>query len=62
MWYVWSPGEVHTGFWLGDLSVEDHLEYLGIDGNNFKTNLQHVRRGAWTGLLWLRMGTGGLCW
>jgi len=23
---------VHTGFWQGDLSERDHLEYLGIDG------------------------------
>jgi hypothetical protein len=25
-------GEVHTGFWWGNLRGKDHLEDLGIDG------------------------------
>jgi hypothetical protein len=25
-------GEVHTGFWWGDLRKGDHLEDLGVDG------------------------------
>jgi hypothetical protein len=25
-------GEVHTGFWWGDLSDGDHLEGSGVDG------------------------------
>jgi hypothetical protein len=25
-------GEVHTGFWWGNLKERDHLEYPGIDG------------------------------
>ena len=32
MWYVWGPGEVHTGVWVGDLREGDRLEYLDIDG------------------------------
>jgi len=27
--------------------------------NNIKMDLQEVGRGAWTGLIWLRIGTGG---
>jgi hypothetical protein len=25
-------GELHTGFWWGNLGVRNHLEYLGVDG------------------------------
>jgi hypothetical protein len=32
MWHVWVRGEVHTGFWWGDLMTRDHFEDLGIDG------------------------------
>jgi hypothetical protein len=27
--------------------------------DNIKMDLQEVRCGAWTGLIWLRIGTGG---
>jgi hypothetical protein len=32
MWHVWGTGEVHTGFWWGDLRERDLLEDLGVDG------------------------------
>jgi hypothetical protein len=32
MWHVWETGEVHTGFWWGDLMERDHLEDLGVGG------------------------------
>jgi len=32
MWPVWGRGEVHTGFWWGNLREIDHLEDPGIDG------------------------------
>ena len=31
MWHVMETGEVHTGFWLGDLRERGHLEDLGVE-------------------------------
>jgi len=28
---LWGRGEVHTGFWWGNLRERDHLEDLGVD-------------------------------
>jgi hypothetical protein len=32
MWQVWGTGEVHTGFWWGDLRERGHLEDPGVGG------------------------------
>jgi hypothetical protein len=32
MQHVWARGEVHTGFWCGDLREGDHLEDPRVDG------------------------------
>jgi hypothetical protein len=29
--FVWGRGELHTGFWYGDLREQDHLGDPGID-------------------------------
>ena len=58
MLHVWKTGYVHTGFWWADLRERDHLEDLSIDG---RITLKWVFKnldGAWTGLIWFRVGTG----
>jgi hypothetical protein len=55
-------GEVYTGYLWGDLREGDHLKDPGVDEDNIKMDLQEVGWGAWTGLIWLRIGTGaGSC-
>jgi hypothetical protein len=50
---------VHTGFWCGDLREGDHLGDPGVDGRIILKWLFNKWDGAWTGLRWLRTGTGG---
>jgi hypothetical protein len=53
-------GEVHTGFWWGNLGEGDKLETPGVDGRIIlKCVLQKQKKRAWTGLIWLRIRTGG---
>jgi hypothetical protein len=51
--------EVHTGFWWGDLKEGDHL---GDPAVGWRIILKWIFKkwdgGAWTGLSWLRIGTG----
>jgi hypothetical protein len=32
MWHEWGTGEVHTGFWWGDVRERDHLEDVSVVG------------------------------
>jgi hypothetical protein len=55
-----ETGEVHTGFWWGDLIERDHLLDLGVDVTIILRWIFKEWCGeAWTGLIWLRIGTGG---
>jgi hypothetical protein len=60
MWHIWETGELHTGFWWGDLRETDDLEDLGVDGRmTLKWIFKKWVVEAWTGLIWLGIGTDG---
>jgi hypothetical protein len=54
-----EEGEVYTGFWWGDLREGDHLGDPGVDGRIILKCTFKKCDGAWTGLSWLSIGTGG---
>jgi hypothetical protein len=51
--------EVHIGLWLGDLSEGVHLGETGIVWWMILKWIFKKWDGAWTGLSWLTIGTGG---
>jgi hypothetical protein len=59
MWPVWETEEVHRGFWCVDLSERTTWKTQASWEDNIKIDVQAVGRDAWTGLIWLRIGTGG---
>jgi hypothetical protein len=51
---------VPTGFWWGDPIERDHLKNPGVDSRIIlKWIFKNWDRETWTGLIWLRIGTGG---
>jgi hypothetical protein len=50
---------MHTGLWWGDLREGDHLGDPEVDGRIILKWIFKTWGEAWTGLSWLRMGTGG---
>jgi hypothetical protein len=45
---------------VGKPEGKDHLGDLGVDGNIILNwSLRNWDVGVWTGLIWLRIGTGG---
>jgi len=55
-----GTGKAYTGFWWGNLRETNHLEEPGVDGMIIlRWIFGRWDEGAWTGLSWLRIGTGG---
>jgi hypothetical protein len=53
-------GQMHIGFWLGNLRERDNMEDLGVDGRMILQCMLKKSFGkAWTGLSWLRIATSG---
>ena len=50
---------MHAVFWCGDVMEKDHLEDTRIEGMIILKWIFKEWDGAWTGLIWLRVGTGG---
>jgi hypothetical protein len=46
---------VHIEFLWGDLRERDHLEDLGLAGDNIKMDPQESVEKTWTWLIWLRI-------
>jgi hypothetical protein len=46
MWHVRGPGEVHAGFWWGDVTERDHGRPMRRWQDNIKMDLQEVGRGG----------------
>jgi len=51
--------QAYAGFWWGNLRERDHLGDPGIDGRVILRWICRKCDGVWTGLIWLRTGTGG---
>jgi hypothetical protein len=58
MWHVWRRKQVYTGFCLETQGTRPLGRPRRRWEDNIKMNLQEVGWGAWTGLIWLRIGTG----
>jgi hypothetical protein len=52
-------GEVHSGFWWGNLSERDHLEDSGTEECIILKWIFRKWDGVMTGLIWLRRGISG---
>jgi len=51
---------MYTRFWWRNLRERDNLEDPGVDGRIIlRCIFSKCDVGAWTGSIWLRIGTGG---
>jgi hypothetical protein len=59
-YHVWRREEVYAGFWLGKPEGKRPFgRSRSRWEDNIKMDLQEVGWTGWTGLIWLRIGTGG---
>ena len=61
MWHIRDWGEVNAGFGWGSLKEADHLEDLGVDGDDIELNIKEI---GWEGVdwIWIRIGdVAGCC-
>jgi hypothetical protein len=49
MWHAWETGEVHIGFWWGEIKERNHLEDQGVDE---RILLKPILK-KWDGDLWI---------
>jgi hypothetical protein len=54
--YTGGRGEVHTGFWWGNLRERWHLNHQDVDERIILRFIFRKLDGGWTGLMWLRIG------
>ena len=59
MWHVWETGEEHNRILVGKPEGKNHLQYPDVDGRIILRWTFRKWGGAWTGLIWLRIGTVG---
>jgi hypothetical protein len=60
VWHVWEIRQVPTEFWWGYLRERDQLGDLGVDGRVIIDWIfKKLDAQAWTGFIWLRLGTNG---
>jgi hypothetical protein len=58
MWHVWGRGAYRA--LVGKPEGRNHLKDPGVDGRIIlKWTCERLDEGAWTGSVWLRIGTGG---
>jgi len=61
MWHLWELEGVHAGFWWGDLRKRVHLLDVEVNGRIIlKWIFKKWNCEVWTGLIWLRIRTGGV--
>ena len=62
MWHAYGigRGKLHIRFWFENMRDIFHLDDLGVDGKMILNLIfKKWAGGTWTGLIWLRIETGG---
>jgi len=57
LWHMWELREMRLGCFGGIPKARDNLKDLGLDRSILLKWIVRVAWEAWTGFIWLRMGT-----